>query len=322
MNIDDELTELPQVNSKGEYCFRLDFGGYDRDSNLATVGLDGKTCITAIGCNGDFSNFNLLGKEVETAIDQIVTAFGIDTEIVLLGHSRGGLAARAYLQNSDSQYKEYVKSLITTGTPHQGSPLGRFYQYMDENCTPKTTYRQDNSVCEDSWEVIELLAGERVYFGYPFGNDEMDLLVPSIDFLSPESSEIKKLNDNVLALENVIIAQLSYRGTKFGILAENIGPLNLDYDLYKYQQLFGGDHPHPSTLRYIEKGQTRESFIGDGIVPAYSQQLSELLIPFARNVDLSFSSNAYNVIHTEQTEQVSDLNSMFESVRLQISWEQ
>jgi pimeloyl-ACP methyl ester carboxylesterase len=322
LNIDDELTELPQVNSKGEYCFRLDFGGYDRDSNLATVGLDGKTCITAIGCNGDFSNFNLLGKEVETAIDQIVTAFGIDTEIVLLGHSRGGLAARAYLQNSDSQYKEYVKSLITTGTPHQGSPLGRFYQYMDENCTPKTTYRQDNSVCEDSWEVIELLAGERVYFGYPFGDDEMDLLVPSIDFLSPESTEIKELNDNILGLENIVIGQLSYRGTKFGILAEDKGPLGLDYDLYKYQQLFGGDHPHPSTLRYIEKGQTRESFIGDGIVPAYSQQLSELLIPFARNVDLSFSSNAYNVIHTEQTEQVSDLNSMFESVRLQISWEQ
>jgi len=317
LSIDEELTELPQVNSKGEYCFRLDFGGYDRDSSLATVGLDGKTCIRSTGCNGDFSNFNLLGKEVETAIDQIVTALGIDTDIVLLGHSRGGLAARAYLQNSDSQHKEYVKSLITTGTPHQGSPLGRFYRFMELNCIPQISYQNDNGMCEDNWEVVKMLAGERWYLD----DEYMDLRVPSIDFLSPESAEIIELNANVLALENIIIAQLSYRGTNFGILAEDVG-LGSDYDLYDYGEWFGGDHPHPSTLRYIEKGQTRASFIGDGIVPAYSQQLSELLTPFARNVDLSFSSTTYNVIHTEQTEQVSDLNSMFESVRLQIGWEQ
>ncbi|GGP88389.1 pre-peptidase C-terminal domain-containing protein [Shewanella ulleungensis] len=321
LSLDDELTELPQVNSKGEYCFRLDFGGYDRDSNLATVGLDGKTCIVVGGCNGDFSRFNVLGEEVEYAVTQIVTELGVDTEIILLGHSRGGLAARAYLQNSDSQYKEYVKSLITTGTPHQGSPLGRFYKYMDDNCTPKTTYRQDNSVCEDSWEVIELLAGDRTFFGIPIGKKEMDLLVPSIDFLSPESTEIKALNDNLLALDNIVIGQLSYRGTNFGILAEDVG-LGNDYDLYDYGAWFVGDHPHPSTLRYIENGQTRASFVGDGIVPAYSQQISELLTPFARNVDLSFSSTAYNVIHTEQTQQVSDLYSVFESVRVQIGWEQ
>ncbi|WP_244262843.1 alpha/beta fold hydrolase [Shewanella frigidimarina] len=317
LNIADELTELPQANSKGEYCFRLDFGGYDRDSGLATAGLDGKTCITVDGCNGDFSNFNLLGKEVETAIDQIVTALGIDTEVVLLGHSRGGLAARAYLQNSDSLYKEYVKSLVTTGTPHQGSPLGRFYRFMELNCIPQISYQNDSGMCEDNWEVVKMLAGERWYLDYEY----IDLRVPSIDFLSPESTEIIELNGNILALENIIIAQLSYRGTNFGILAEDVG-LGSDYDLYDYGAWFGGDHPHPSTLRYIENGQTRDSFIGDGIVPAYSQQLSELLIPVARNVDLSFSSTAYNVIHTEQTQQVSDLYSMFESVRVQIGWEQ
>ncbi len=318
LSLDDELAELPQVNSKGEYCFRLDFGGYDRDSNLATIGLDGKTCIAVGGCNGDFSSFNVLGEEVERAVTQIVNELGVDTEIILLGHSRGGLAARAYVQNSDSQYKEYVKSLITTGTPHQGSPLGRFYRFMELNCIPQTTYQNDNGLCEDNWEVIKMLAGERWYLNTVY----MDLRAPSIDFLSPESTEIKALNDNLLALENIVIGQLSYRGTQFGILAEDVGPLDLDYDLYKYQQLFGGDHPHPSTLRYIENGQTRASFVGDGIVPAYSQQISELLIPFARNVDFSFSSTAYNVIHTEQTQQVSDLYSVFESVRVQIGWEQ
>lgn len=319
LNIHDEIDTLPQVNSNGESCFRLSFGGYDRDTNLSSKGLDGKTCISALGCNGDFSRFELLGTEVETAIDKIVDKLGIDTEIVLLGHSRGGLAARSYLQNPDSKHKDYVKALVTTGTPHQGSPLGRFYTYMDENCTPKSTYRQDGSVCEDSWEVIELLAGERKYFGFSFGIYQMDLLAPSIEFLSPESTELTDLNSNILALENVTIAQLSYRGTKFGILAKDTTPRG-DYDLYEYQQFLGGDHPHPSTLRYMEQGQSRESYIGDGIVPSYSQQLSNLLVPHGRNVDFSLTNNSYNVIHTEQTDQITDLHSMFESVRIAIGW--
>lgn len=319
LNISSEIETLPQVNSNGESCFRLNFGGYDRDSNLGSKGLDGKTCISALNCNGDYSRFELLGKEVETAIKQIVDKLGIDSEIILLGHSRGGLAARAYLQSADSKYKDYVKALVTTGTPHQGSPLGRFYRYMGEKCTPKSSYRQDGSVCEDSWEVIELLAGERKYFGVPFGDYQMDLLAPSIDFLSPESNEIIDLNHNILALENITTAQLSYHGTKFGILAEDL-PLGGDYDLYEYGEWFGGDHPHPSTLRYIEQGQSRESFIGDGIVPSYSQQLSNLLVPHGRKVDLSSAYGNDNVIHTEQTSQITNLHDMFELVRTSIGW--
>ena len=38
-----------------------------------------------------------------------------------------------------------IKGFATTGTPHQGSPLGRFYQYMHDNCIPKSVYRQDGS---------------------------------------------------------------------------------------------------------------------------------------------------------------------------------
>jgi pimeloyl-ACP methyl ester carboxylesterase len=317
LNPNDELVTLPQVNRNGESCFRLNFGAYDRDPHLSSKGLDGKTCIVSANCKGDYTSFELLGKEIETAIGQIITKLGIDTEIILLGHSRGGLAARAYLQNSNSQYQSYIKALVTTGTPHQGSPLGRFYRYMDENCTPQRAHENDNGKCEDNWEVIKMMAGERWYFT----ENLMDLRVPSIDFLSPESSEIINLNANVLALENVVTAQLSYHGTQFGILAENIG-LGGDYDLYAYQQFLGGDHPHPSTLRYIEQGQSRASFIGDGIVPVYSQQLSELLIPYGRNVDLAFSSNSSNVIHTEQTSRVSELHSMFESVRTQIAWKE
>ncbi|MCG3864421.1 MULTISPECIES: pre-peptidase C-terminal domain-containing protein [unclassified Photobacterium] len=318
LNFEDKIELLPQVNSQSESCFRLNFGGYDRDINVSASGLDGKTCLDSSGCNGDYTHFEYLGKEVESAIASIVKRLGIDTEIVLLGHSRGGLAARAYLQSQGAQYKEYVKALVTTGTPHQGSPLGRFYRYMEDNCIPKSSYENDNDICEDNWEVVKMLAGVRWY-----QDDFMiDLLVPSIDFLSPESNEINKLNENLVSLENIKISELSYQGTQFGILAKNATGLlkDGDYDLYNYRQFFGGDHPNPTTLRYIEKGASRESLIGDGIVPAYSQKLSNLLISQGRNVDKSFSSNESKVLHTEQTSKVTDLYTVFESVRSQIGW--
>lgn len=46
-----------------------------------------------------------------------------DDEISLVGHSMGGLISRLYL----TQYNpENVKSVITLGTPHHGSALGKF----------------------------------------------------------------------------------------------------------------------------------------------------------------------------------------------------
>jgi triacylglycerol esterase/lipase EstA (alpha/beta hydrolase family) len=39
--------------------------------------------------------------------------------IVLLGHSRGGLAARSFMQGG-YENKNSVLSMITTGTPHKG----------------------------------------------------------------------------------------------------------------------------------------------------------------------------------------------------------
>ncbi len=316
IDADAVIEELPQVNSDGLSCFSLDFGSFDRDPSLASIGLDGASCNDVSGCHGDFSTFELLGTEVESAMSKIVDKFGIDTEVVLLGHSRGGLAARAYLQKTDSENKEHVKALVTTGTPHQGSPLGRFYQYMEEKCVPQSSFENDNSVCEDSWEVIKMLAGDRWFQSKYY----MNLRAPSINFLSPESSEITNLNTNILALENIITGQLSYKGTAFGILAKDVGPRSLDYDLYEYQQFLGGDHPHSSTLRYIEKGQSRESYIGDGIVPVYSQKLSLLLEQNNRSIDISKVVSANNVIHTEETERVTDLYEVFESLYPLIGW--
>jgi len=313
---DKALPALPVPNSAGISCFNLEFGAYDRAAGLYSVGLDNKKCSRVGGCSGDYSSFELLGDEVESVVGKIVDELGIDTEITLLGHSRGGLAARAYLQNNASQYKKYVKGMVTTGTPHQGSPLGRFYKYMDDNCTPKSAYRQDNNVCEDSWEMIEMLLGTRIFIIYNYQPKYMmDLLAPTIGSLSPESSAIVAMNNNLFSLESLVIGQLSYEGTKFGFLAKSP-----NYDLYDYGAWLAGDHPHPSTLTYIQNGASRASLIGDGIVPVYSQQLSRLLALDARNVDVSLNSKASKVLHTEETSRVTDLNAVFEKMYVQLGW--
>ncbi len=315
----ESITTLPEFNDRKESCFSLDFGGFDRYGNLGPTGLDGKICELAIGCNGDYSHFNSLGKEVEEAIGQIVDQFGIDTEVVLIGHSRGGLAARAYIQNLDSKFKEHVKALITTGTPHQGSPLGRFFTYMEERCTPKTQFRQDGSVCEDSWEVIEMLAGERKYWGIQLGEYVMDLMAPSVGFLSPESEDISSLNSSVWGLDGVSLAELTYSGTRFGILDTDVKYVGV-YDLYDYGAPFKGDHPHPSTLRYVENGETRDSLVGDGIVPLASQKLSLLLEQYGQTVDFSSNNNSSNIVHIDETRQVTDIFNSYRDVLDAIGW--
>ena len=86
----------------------------------------------------DFSSNNDLtlsaqGKELKQVIDCVIAVTG-QAKVILVAHSMGGLAARAYLQGGAGSapylpsgaggvtYGGDVAKLITIGTPHQGSP--------------------------------------------------------------------------------------------------------------------------------------------------------------------------------------------------------
>jgi hypothetical protein len=79
--------------------------------------------------SGDGLTYEQLGMQVGAAVKWIVQDRKPAT-IVLVGHSRGGLAARAYLQalNAGTTFR---KALVTIGTPHRGSPFGRIKWWMD-----------------------------------------------------------------------------------------------------------------------------------------------------------------------------------------------
>jgi hypothetical protein len=166
-----------------------------------------------------------------------------------------------------------------------------------------------------------MLNGTRTFFGFDIGlDDQMDLQAPSVDFLSPESSPMQDLNSNLQSLNQLIIGQLAYKGTDFGVLSKDPSVFADFYDLYAYGAALAGDHPHPSTLRYIENGQTKASFIGDGIVPSYSQKLSLLLEKEGIVVTKQIVNNATDILHTEETSKVTDLDSLFEGLYPSLGW--
>ncbi|MCL4474916.1 MAG: hypothetical protein M1508_01640 [Nitrospirae bacterium] len=74
--------------------------------------------------------------EIDSAVSElkdIVVMFGDYSKagMILIGHSRGGLVARKYLAGGDKR----IRCLVTLATPHKGSRMARWVEYM----TPLTS---------------------------------------------------------------------------------------------------------------------------------------------------------------------------------------
>jgi len=114
----------PALN--GVRYYTLNFGS--KDKSYGRPGLENLAPYTS---SGDFCSFEVLGEEVGEAVRAILGRHE-GAELILVGHSRGGLAARAFLQNPSIE-RNAVIGLVTTGTPHRGSPYGRLYNYLKDN---------------------------------------------------------------------------------------------------------------------------------------------------------------------------------------------
>ena len=68
-----------------------------------------------------FADIDGYADGIARRIDEVLTATGA-AQLILVGHSMGGLAIRAYLQRHG---KARVARLITLGTPHRGTRLAR-----------------------------------------------------------------------------------------------------------------------------------------------------------------------------------------------------
>lgn len=291
-------------NSDGVYCMRFTFGSLDRIST-APKGLDNSTCSRSGGCSGDYSTFETLGEEIATAISRIKKRLGADAQVVLLGHSRGGVAARAFLQ-SDSQEKANVVGLITTGTPHAGTPLGRYYAYMKNNCLPESKYDSifDVSDCANDWRFTNIILKKA---------GEVNLKAPTFGFLSDASPEIKNLNANIDKLPALKYSQITYDNLKFGCLGGSLieSESKCGFDIFSTV-----GNPSNTGLNVVLNGRKRSSLVGDGLVPFYSQRMNSLAgwsqpIKNYRKVQR---------VHTAEPRQILDLSRALKNMYKRLGW--
>lgn len=81
----------------------------------------GHACV-AVNLEPVFGSIDDYGPIVDAAVRQVAAASGMPP--VLVCHSMGGLAARAWLRQADDATR--VERVVTIGTPHHGTWLARF----------------------------------------------------------------------------------------------------------------------------------------------------------------------------------------------------
>ena len=278
------ITAPPQ-DSLGAACYRMKFGRYDR---TGFTGLENLRCPTTEkeGCKGDFTAINAsvgddLGVEVFAAVRAILWRLGSDAQVVLLGHSRGGLAARAFLQlPATSAERNAIVGLVTTGTPHRGSPLGRIYPYLKAYCLDASRKRIGSGnkagkpeevwqACDADWKAADWLL------------DSLDVRRPTIAFLAPTSVQIAALNSASSLANlptNLSLVQLRYAGQYIGHLAKlysawdhpGSGDVNDNFSIRSRDYALCGKVIPGFCCATTEN---EPKFDGDGIVPKASQSI-------------------------------------------------
>jgi pimeloyl-ACP methyl ester carboxylesterase len=291
------LTDNSTPNPQGVLCYRVRFGSFDLSSGR--VGLEGIKATSS--SSGDFSSFRDLRREVRRAVAGIMARHG-NAETVLVAHSRGGLAARAFLQQKADLVKASVVGLLTTGAPHRGTRLGRIYKYLEAH--PRET------CCEADWEVVDFLRGKRkcrVGLIRVENPTPLDVRRPTIRDLADDSPAIAKLNPGITRLPAAIqYGQIVYSGFDLGIL-------KIDIPVFDEYSVFGDgicDQLSSEAERFILGDKTSSQYPGDGVVPGANQRYFNLPGFSGDPTKLHRLRVNSGIIHTQETEQEAHISAV------------
>jgi pimeloyl-ACP methyl ester carboxylesterase len=285
--------------------YRINFGAYDTTSGLYSLSSNGGRGTRATKAeHGDYETLDELGKEVDQAVAAILDVYP-DASITLVGHSRGGLAGRAFLQNpSYANEIAAVVGFITLGTPHNGSYLGKIHDYLVSH---------DKKVDPETWKLLDTAKD------WPFN---FDALVPSIGFLATDGTAITDLSTNAANLPtNISYLNYCYTGINFGDVYQETATMP------EYKQVFLGNpflFKGFGILRYFSPA-AQNAMLGqlwptslscDGVVQADSQSL--LFLPdFAANHSLVVLTDTNGVFHTFEHDQPDDL---VNALKISVGW--
>lgn len=290
----------------GVLYYTLDFGALDKTGAAAdavkqhgmrmsgeTAGLPSNNSATVPedripsedDQDGDFSTFDHLGTEVEGAVEAILNEHR-DARIAFVCHSRGGLAARNFIQRASGEERVFVDAIITLGTPHLGSRLGWLYEHLRLN-----PYKQELARTNGDWNFAKLaaLTGSEYNVG-------VDLGKPTVKMLRDAADDINELNKGVVNLPNhVRYGGIVFKDVAFCHIAIPLFPL-LSGTCEEY-------------LLGTPTKKTKGELAGDGIVSEDSQRWENLpkwSSPENPRAAVA-SSTLQGFNHLEQTERSGDI---------------
>lgn len=94
------------------------------------------------------NHISLNGEEFAFRLEKLLQTWPLEVkELVIIGHSMGGLVTRSACHYADVNQLNWLASLrtfITLGTPHNGAPLARFASWFDDQVlvTPQLKFLQ------------------------------------------------------------------------------------------------------------------------------------------------------------------------------------
>lgn len=154
-----------------------------------------ETLWTALKDNG----FNLIcwsqerpAGPIDVAVEELVEIMKKtkrlfpETPIVLIGHSRGGLIARKFMEKNRTD----VKTLVTISTPHAGSSIARIGRYLKpfsvmlKGILPKATHGIISEIIKNTANLLKGEALKELLPGSDFLRNLQDFPVKGIKYMS------------------------------------------------------------------------------------------------------------------------------------------
>jgi pimeloyl-ACP methyl ester carboxylesterase len=308
----------PRPSACGVLCYRLKFGavestkttreGLEHLTTTSAEGYLGSTVLPYLNIDikcGDFETFDELGHEVDITVKALLDRYP-NAQIVLLGHSRGGLAARSFLEGT-SPRKSAVVGLLTTTAPHLGSRLAQIYQWLTDHPRPAGS-------TDDDWQVVDFLRQPTVTLaGITVSEKEtLDVRRPIIGDVAggPHglSAALTALNDPAAVAKlpaDIAYGEIVYEKAPLGLMT--IKPPSL----IRYTVLDEAGTANPfnqlsdaATAYILGPGNTPASFPGDGLIPAGNQVYTQL--PGFPISSSGFHPNTINRLIVKSPEVVHD----------------
>jgi pimeloyl-ACP methyl ester carboxylesterase len=267
---------------------------------------------------GDGATFTQLRNEVRAAFRSLLKRVN-PARVILVGHSRGGLVARAYLQDLPTA-QTFKLGLVTLGTPHQGTPFGRVGAFMhDRGASPdevvdelrfifSPSVRYQATAFDSAGNPVRSTVSEAIFAL----NDDIANLSASTASVGYLQSSGLRLGENAYndfdILDGVGAQLLSFlspgsfdRLLRF--VLDNIVPVKsrpVLPDTWSCRGSAAAEHPWACD--------------GDGIVPTASQKLDQVS-GFVNNFASVPRIELSKIKHTQQTGRITEIRSLIAQVR-------